>query len=123
MTYYAHSVFKYNTDVEKYETSLIPGTYINPNGNVDQSKSEKEIMSDCFKLIDMCEDLVFSSVDGVIGKGVADEITYAFMREKPIYYIHGNRLNRIKNITIKPIENSRTRRIYATFDYEVVNEL
>ena len=120
MTYYAHSVLKYNTDVEKYELSLIPGYVINPNGNVDQSKSEKEIMGDCLKLIDMCEDLVFSSVDGVIGKGVADEITYAFMREKPIYYIHGNKLNKIKNIVIKPIENSRTRRVYATFDYEVV---
>ena len=120
MTYYAHSVFKYNTDVEKYETSLIPGTYINPNGNVDQSQSEKEIMSKCFKLIDMCDDLVFSSVDGVIGKGVADEITYAFMREKPIYYIFGNKFNRVKNIVIKPIENSKSRRIYATFDYEVV---
>ncbi len=120
MTYYAHSVFKYNTDVEKYEMSLIPGTYINPNGNVDQSQSEKEIMSKCFKFIDMCDSLVFSSVDGVIGKGVADEITYAFMREKPIYYIFGNKLNKIKNIVIKPIENSKSRRIYATFDYEVV---
>lgn len=120
MTYYAHSVFKYDTHVEEYEYSLIPGRVVNPNGLVDQSLSEEEIMKHCFKLIDICEDLVFSSVDGVIGKGVADEITYAFMREKPIYYIHGHKLNRIKNITIKPIENSTSRRIYATFDYEVV---
>ena len=119
MTYYAHSVFKYNTDVEKYETSLIPGCYINPNGNVDQTKSEKEIMSDCFKLIDMCQDLVFSSLDGVIGKGVADEIMYAFMKNMPIYYIFNNKLNKVKQIVIKPIENSKSRRIYATFDYEV----
>lgn len=120
MTYYAHSVFKYDTYIEEYEYSLIPGRVVNPNGLVDQSQSEKEIMSHCFKLIDMCDDLVFSSVDGVIGKGVADEITYAFMREKPIYYIHGHKLNKIKNIVIKPIENSTSRRIYATFDYEVV---
>lgn len=31
-----------------------------------------------------------------------------------------NKPYKIKNITIKPIENSRTRRVYATFDYEVV---
>lgn len=123
MTYYAHSVYKYNTEMEKYELSLIssslPGDIVNPNGTVDQTKGEKEIMSECFKLIDKCSSLVFSSVDGVIGKGVADEITYAFMREKPIYYIHHNKLNRIKTIVIKPIEDSTTRRIYATFDYEV----
>ena len=121
MTYYAHSVLKYNTDVERYETSLIPGTFINPNGNVDQTQSESEIMKDCFRLIDMCQDLVFSSVDGVIGKGVADEIMYAFMKNMPIYYIFGNKLNKIKTIVIKPIENSKSRRIYATFDYEVVH--
>jgi hypothetical protein len=120
MTYYAHSVFKYNTDVEKYETSLIPGTYINPNGNVDQNKSEKEIMSQCFKLIDMCEDLVFSSVDGVIGKGVAEEIRYALHNGLKVYYIFGNKLNEIKSIGIKPFENRTTDRIYATFEYEVV---
>ena len=84
MTYYAHSVLKYNTYVEEYEYSLIPGRVVNPNELVDQSKSEEEIMKYCFKLIDICDDLVFSSVDGVIGKGVADEIMYAFMKNMPI---------------------------------------
>lgn len=122
MTYYAHSVLKYNTDVEKYETSLIPGCYINPNGNIDQTQSETEIMKHCYRLIDDCDDLVFSSLDGVIGKGVADEIMYAFMNDKPIYYIYNNKLNKVKQIVIKPIENSTTRRIYATFDWEACEE-
>ena len=119
MTYYAHSVYKYNTDVERYELSLIPGKVINPNGIVDQTKSEREIMKHCCSLIDKCNALVFSSVDGVIGRGVAGEITHAFIRNKSVYYIHGNRLQKIKSIVIKPIEDRTTDRIYATFEYEV----
>lgn len=118
MTYYAHSVLKYDTYVEEYEYSLIPGRVVNPNGIVDQNLSEEEIMKQCFKLIDICDDLVFSSLDGVIGKGVADEIMYAFTKNMPIYYIYNNKLNKVKQIVIKPIENSKTKRIYATFDWE-----
>lgn len=120
MTYYAHSIYKYNTDVEKYETSLILDSYINPNGSVDQTKSEEEIMKKCYSLIDKCDTLVFSSVDGVIGRGVAEEIDYAMCTGLKIYYIFGNKLNEIKAIKIKPIENRTTDRIYATFEYEVV---
>ncbi len=119
MTYYAHSIYKYNTPIEEYELSLIPGRVINPNGIVDQTKNENEIMKECYKLIDKCDSLVFSSVDGVIGRGVADELTYAFIRNKSVYYIHGNRLNKIKSIVIKPIEDRTTDRIYARFEYEV----
>ncbi len=120
MTYYAHSVYKYNTPIEKYELSLVPGKVINPNGIVDQTKTEEEIMQQCYKLIDKCDALVFSSVDGVIGRGVAGEITHAFIRNKTVYYLHGNKLNKVKSIVIKPIWNRTTDRIYATFEYEVV---
>lgn len=120
MTYYAHSVYKYNTDIEQYELSLIPGKVINPNGIVDQTKTEEEIMQQCYKLVDKCDALVFSSVDGVIGRGVAGEITHAFIRNKTVYYLHGNKLNKVKSIVIKPIWNRTTDRIYATFEYEVV---
>lgn len=120
MTYYAHSVYKYNTPIEQYELSLIPGKVINPNGIVDQTKTEEEIMQQCYKLIDKCGALVFSSVDGVIGRGVAGEITHAFIRNKTVYYLHGNKLNKVKSIVIKPIWNRTTDRIYATFEYEVV---
>jgi hypothetical protein len=87
---------------------------------VDQTKTEEEIMQDCYKLIDKCNALVFSSVDGVIGRGVAGEITHAFIRNKTVYYLHGNKLNKVKCIVIKPIWNRTTDRIYATFEYEVV---
>lgn len=120
MTYYAHSIYKYNTEIEKYEMSLIGDAVINPNGNTDQSKSEEEIMKRCFELIDNCDRLAFSSVDGVIGNGVADEIEYAMKLGLKIFYIFGNKLNEVKSINIKPIANSTTRRFYATFDLEVV---
>lgn len=117
LTYYAHSIFKYNTDVERYELSLIPGHIVNPNGYVDQTQSETEIMKACFELIDKCNSLAFSSLDGVLGKGVVEEIEYAIKRGKPVYYIYNNQLNKVRTIRIIPIENSITRRIYATFEW------
>lgn len=119
MTYYAHSIFKYNTKVEEYELSLIPGDIINPNGIVDQTKTEDEIMKQCFGLIDTCDDLVFSSVDGMLGTGVVAEIQYAMALGKPVYYLHNHTLNRIKTIKFKLIKGSGSARIAATFDYEI----
>ena len=115
--YYAHSIFKYNTDVEKYEISLIPYSVVNPNGCVNQTLSEAEIMHECFNLIDECDVLVFSSLDGVIGKGVADEIKHALINGKQVFYIFNNMLNKINEINIHPIQSSSSRRIYATFEW------
>ncbi len=80
--YYAHSRMKYNTLIEQYELALIRQKFpeaeiINPNGTVDQTLPEEDIMQECYKLIDNCDALVFSSISGVIGKGVYYEIAYA----------------------------------------------
>jgi hypothetical protein len=50
---------------------------------------------------------------------LVDEIEYAIKKGKPVHYIYNNKLNRVRAIRIIPIENSITRRIYATFDWEV----
>lgn len=77
--YYAHSRMKYNTMIERYELALIRKKFpdaeiINPNGEVDQTAGEEAIMQECLKLVDSCDMLVFSSVDGIVGKGVMQEV-------------------------------------------------
>lgn len=97
--YYAHHLLKYNTKEELREIQLIKDFYknvniINPNGYVDQNKSEPSIMDDCFEAIKKtCDELVFSTIeDGIIGKGVYDEIKCALDDNKKVYLINNNEL-------------------------------
>lgn len=94
--YYAHSRMKYNTLIEQYELALIRQKFpeaeiINPNGTVDQTLPEEDIMQECYKLIGECNMLAFSSISGVIGKGVYREIK----RAKKIFYINDNTVNKL----------------------------
>jgi len=118
--YYAHHMYKYNTLIEKYEIELIKKSLpeyeiINPNGSIDPQKSEQEIMNDCFDLIDNSSTLVFSSMNGVVGKGVHDEVDHAIETKKDIYYISDNKLVEIDSIKWNVINESH--RIYATLKF------
>ena len=114
--YYAHHLYKYDTKVEEYELDLIrkyfPGDIvINPNGYVDQTGTEERIMKVCLEVIGECDALVFSSMSGVVGKGVHDEINKAIDKKMPIYYINRNSIWRVIDINWKMLNESR--RIYA----------
>lgn len=116
--YYAHHQWKYGTPIEDYETSLITKHFsaaivVNPNGAVDQTLTSEQIMDECFYLVDDCDVLVFSSVDGVVGKGVYDEVSRASDQFKPVYYIHNNSLNPF-GFDFDVLSDSTTKRIYAT---------
>jgi hypothetical protein len=118
--YYAHHMYKYNTLIEKYEIELIQKylseyEIINPNGSINPQKSEHEIMNDCFNIIDNSSALVFSSMDGVVGKGVHDEVNHAIETKKDIYYISDNKLVKIDSIKWNVINESH--RIYATIKF------
>lgn len=94
--YYAHSRMKYNTLIEQYELALIRQRFpeaeiINPNGLVNQNQDNETAMQECYKLIGECNILVFSSISGVIGKGVYREIK----RAKKIFYINDNTVNQL----------------------------
>ena len=80
--YYAHHLWKYNTDIEKYELDIIKRYFpnseiINPNGHIEQGREESMIMKDCLEIIESCNILIFSSVNGVVGRGVVDEFNKA----------------------------------------------
>ena len=95
--YYAHHIWKYNTEVERYEIELIRNKFnnsiiINPNGEVLQERDESEIMKDCLDYVKECDILVFSSLSGVVGKGVVTEVKKALDTGKRVYYIRDNGL-------------------------------
>ena len=116
--YYAHHLWKYNTEIEKYEVDLIQTTFpastiINPNGVIKQEREESDIMKDCLLSVEDCDILVFSSVNGVVGKGVVDEVNKAKELKKRIYFIHANQLNESEYCKFKVIEDSKSNRVYA----------
>jgi len=114
--YYAHHIWKYNTKIEEYELEIIKEYFpqckiINPNKAVNQSLLESEIMNECFNCVNNCDAVVFSSMDGVIGKGVYSEVNRALEQEKPAYYLFHNKITQL--FKFEKIENSKTNRIYA----------
>lgn len=117
--YYAHHLWKYDTEIEKYEIDIIKTTFpastiINPNGVIEQQREETEIMKDCLLTVEDCDILVFSGVNGMVGKGVADEVNKAKELNKRIYLIQANTLKDAEYCKFKVIENSNSNRIYAT---------
>ena len=119
--YYAHHQWKYGTAIEKYELDLIKSTFgydveiINPSMFLCLfGEGEEEIIRKCTDEVILSNALVFSSVDGVIGKGVYTEVMTAFDFGTNVYYIDQNSIT--KGFEITTIKNSTTDRVYATVD-------
>lgn len=116
--YYAHHLWKYGTEIEKYEIDLIKtmfptSTIINPNGVIKQQREEPEIMKDCLLTVEECDIIVFSSINGMVGKGVVEEVNKAKETDKRIYYIQSNKLVETEYCRFNVIKNSDSNRIYA----------
>lgn len=116
--YYAHHIWKYDTEIETYELNLIVKNFsnaeiINPNRVVNQNRSETDIMSDCFNYVRNCDAIIFSSLSGIVCKGVVDEVTLAKNLNKKVYYIFNNSIKLVPYINFEVIKNSDSNRIYA----------
>ena len=116
--YYAHHLWEYGTEIEKYELEIIKSRFpdveiINPATDVSQFGTSEEIMVKCFKAVKSCNSIVFSSVDGIIGKGVFDEVTLGASLSKPIYYIFNNQLLEFRG-SLETILKGTSKRIFAT---------
>ena len=80
--YYAHSMRKYNTQVERDEFDTITAKFdypiINPNGAVNQNQSGEAAMRQCLDLVRRSKALVFTVLSHKwIGRGVYTEILEA----------------------------------------------
>jgi len=115
--YYAHHLWKYNTPIEEYELMLIERYFpyhsiVNPNGRIEQNRDEEIIMKDCLNIIEECDIMIFSSINGVIGRGVYDEFKKASKLGLPIYYIMDDILYDARSYDFK-LMNSENNRLYA----------
>ena len=129
--YYAHHIWKYGTEIEKYEIEVIKSTFpkaiiVNPSTDIQQpgnynncdggdnpeTITTEDTMRFCLNEVSRDDALVFSSVNGAIGKGVYDEIEKARVDNKPVYFIWGNMLIPFKG-EFAIIPNSKTGKIYA----------
>lgn len=98
--YYAHHILKYGTAIEAHEIDLIKDNFpdaeiINPSIDIEQLKEGRtveNIMEDCFFRIRTCDSLVFSTLSGVIGRGVFAEIAFAESLDKDVYEIIDGKL-------------------------------
>lgn len=119
--YYAHHIWKYDTKIEDYEIEVVKSCFtdgveiVNPKTAAEQNKDSKLIMEDCLRIIQRCDGLVFSSISGVVGKGVYREVEKALKDNKPIYYIFYNTLHSeitMDNLKIINPDNPNNR-VYA----------
>lgn len=105
--YYAHHQWKYGTKIEEYELDLIKTYFCNAdifNPSTDMNvtgKTEEEIMGICLEQVNKSDIVVFSSVDGVIGKGVYTELEQAEFIGTPILYISNGYLIPSEDIIIR----------------------
>lgn len=118
--YYAHHQWKYGTQVEQYELDLIRGyfpnaTIFNPSIDLIHTKADGEeaIMEECLETVRNSDILVFSSLDGTVGKGVYQEVNEAYKNDKLVLYIYQDRLMTDFDICVKSRYEPNDR-LYAT---------
>ena len=131
--FYSHHVWKYNTPIEDFEIECIKRDFsncvcdcndsvevINPRNSIPQDIPESEIMSAAYNLIGECDAFVFSTLSGVIGHGVFNEILCALNNEIPVYQFDGNSCflldcsaHEFKNSYVKDFIFKGDNRIYA----------
>lgn len=115
--YYAHHIWKYRTEIEDYELGLIRGVFpaaeiINPmRFQHEDLNDEKAIMKTCIDELSKCDVLVFSSLSGVVGAGVYEEVNYAIDNKILVYYLINNGLRVLPNVFWNLI--GKGRRLYA----------
>lgn len=118
--YYAHHIWKYGTQIEDYELSLIKqifpnATIFNPSTDIDQSESEENIMKRCLAEVHKSDIVVFSSMNGCIGYGVSQEVNCAYSNNIRVSYLFGNQIqeydeNKFKQAII--LNNGINHRVY-----------
>lgn len=121
--YYAHHRWKYGTQIEAYELSLIreyfpTSTIFNPSEHLDvEGRSEEDIMKDCLAAVRDADIVIFSSVNGVVGKGVYEELQEAARQDKMVLYMFWDHLVEGKFDVLRLPNGSMDDRTYAIVNF------
>ena len=126
--YYAFHQWKYDTEIEEFELDIIRKKLpnyeiINPNKYFDFSEdmTEEEIMNICLETVRACEALVFSSLSGVVGRGVFSEVSLAMELGKDVYYLHEDDIVEVESVCFRPCKK-RSNRTYMVVDHFEITE-
>lgn len=120
--YYAHHMWKYNTQEELDEIELIKNkfevcTIINPNGAIIENGDDAYAMEQCFDLVRNSNILVFTTLkDKTFGKGVYDEISLALDLGIPVYMLSAGIFTIVKSldrVSRLIVSKTKTNRKYA----------
>ena len=122
--YYAHHRWKYGTQIEAYELDLIrryfpTSTIFNPSEHLDvEGRSEEDIMKECLGHVRDSDIVIFSSMDGVIGKGVYEELQEAYITDKLVLYILWDHLIHANFEILAMNDTSNGDRTYALIRFD-----
>lgn len=119
--YYAHHIWKYGTKIEEYELDLIKRMFpkaqiFNPSTDIDQTLTEEKIMECCLDAVRKSNMIIFSSMDGCIGRGVYQEIECAYSHNINVSYLFTNQIREYDKKKFKQaviLNGGVTPRIYA----------
>ena len=120
--YYAHHMWKYNTEEERMEIEAIKRIFpnsniINPNGSVIETGNEAEAMEQCFNFIRESNILIFTTLNNkVFGRGVYDEISLALQLGMEVFLLKKDTLLKINDINSMCeiiIDKTKSNREYA----------
>ena len=121
---YAHHRWKYSTQIEAYELDLIrryfpTSTIFNPSEHLDvEGRSEEDIMKECLDHVRDSDIVIFSSMDGVIGKGVYEELQEAYITDKLVLYILWDHLINANFEILAMNDTSNGDRTYALIRFD-----
>lgn len=111
--YYAHHQWKYGSKIEAYELALIERYFpyaavFNPSTDLKTKDcgDEEKIIAECLETVERSGFVIFSSMDGMVGKGVYEEVSYAKETGKMVLYMHCNTLHSDFKIVRTPEYNS-----------------
>ena len=120
--YYAHHMWKYNTEEERMEIEIIKRIFpnsniINPNGSVIETGNEAEAMEQCFNFIRESDILIFTTLNNkVFGRGVYDEVSLALQLGMKVFLLRKDallKINDINSICEIIIDKTKSNREYA----------
>jgi hypothetical protein len=111
----------YGHPIEKQELKLITTRFkgrhiINPASYSNHPEKKKNVMEFCYRLIDGCDDLVFTRWQGIITSGVGQEVNYALNKGMKVLELMNEQFSPIRK-HVAHLSYQDTRRMYMQYWY------
>ena len=114
--YYSHAMPLYGTIEEENEkqqilSNISNANIVDPGSFQDNPEKRRGGMEYCLKLVEKCDELVFSKYFGKITAGVGKEINHALSMKMSVHELWNGKLRRVTR-EVKYLSRLATRRLY-----------